>query len=75
AAGRLLGQDSCTAPGNRLPRPRSTKSLPPHRPPADSNWDARTAAEEPENGVVNRCFPWACRSEGQPVQDDFRLAS
>jgi hypothetical protein len=22
--------------------------------------------------VVSRCFPWACRSEGQPVQDDFR---
>lgn len=42
---------------------------------ADSNRDARTAAEEPENEVVNRGFPWACRSEGQPVQDDFRLAS
>jgi hypothetical protein len=42
---------------------------------ADSNWDARTAAEEPENVVINRCFPWTDRSEDQPVQDDSRLAS
>lgn len=44
------GQDSCTAPGNHLPRPRSTKTLPPHRPPGDSNGDARTTAGAGERG-------------------------
>lgn len=72
---RLLRSFTTWAHLRRLRRLPHPKSLPPHRPPADSNWDARTAAEEPENGVVNRCFPWACSREGQPVQDDFRLAS
>lgn len=70
AARRVGCRNPRTAPGNRLPRTWSIKSA--HRPPDDSNWGARTAAYEPENGVVSRCCPWACRSEGQPVQDDFR---
>ncbi|MET7893564.1 hypothetical protein [Streptomyces mirabilis] len=30
----------------------------------------RTAAEEPENGMVGRCSPWACRGEAEPVQEN-----
>jgi hypothetical protein len=31
--------------------------------------------QELEQGVIDGCSPWACRSEVAPVQDDFGLAS
>ncbi|MGW7024621.1 hypothetical protein ACWGGS_35465 [Streptomyces decoyicus] len=39
--------------------------------------DHVTAAEATalEEGVVNGCSPWACRSEAGPTQDDIGLAS
>ncbi|MGW7243758.1 hypothetical protein [Streptomyces sp. NPDC054804] len=36
--------------------------------------DARTAAEEPENGVVDSCIPWACRGEAEPGQENSEPA-
>ncbi|MET8243764.1 hypothetical protein ABZV31_04600 [Streptomyces sp. NPDC005202] len=35
----------------------------------------RTAAEEPENGVVDGCSPWACHAEAEPVQENSEPAS
>ncbi|MFF4037148.1 hypothetical protein [Streptomyces sp. NPDC001816] len=75
AAGRLLGQAF-------LPRSREPLAQAPihHVTAAESaarqqRLAPRTDAEELENGVADGCFPWACRSESQPVKDDFRLAS
>lgn len=31
--------------------------------------------QELEQGVIDGCSPWTCRSEVEPVQDDFGLAS
>jgi len=74
AAGRLLAQAF-------LHRSREPLSQAPigHVTAAESaarqqHW-TRTAAEEPENGVVNRCFPWACRGEAEPVQENSEPAS
>lgn len=35
----------------------------------------RNSAEELERGVVDGCSPWTCRSEIEPVQDDFGLTT
>ncbi|WP_258308530.1 hypothetical protein [Streptomyces sp. NWU339] len=73
AAGRLLGQaflHRSREPLAQAPIDHVTATV-----ARQQQLDARTAAEELENGVVDGCFPWACRSESQPVQDDFGLAS
>ena len=75
AAGRLLGQ-AC------LYRSREPLAQAPigHVTAAGSaarqqQLDARTDAEELENGVVDGCSPRACRGEAEPVQEGFEPAS
>ncbi|MFD9630202.1 hypothetical protein [Streptomyces violascens] len=37
--------------------------------------DGEAGLEELEDGVIDGCSPWTCRSEVDPVQDDFGLAT
>ncbi|MFJ8358048.1 hypothetical protein [Streptomyces sp. NPDC093984] len=74
AAGRLLGQAL-------LHRSREPLAQAPigHVTAAESAarqqlW-TRTAVEEPKNGVVDGCSPWACRGEAEPVQENSEPAS
>jgi len=71
AAGRLLGQ----AFPHRSREPLA-RALIDHVTAAEwvagQQLDARTAAEELGNGVVDGCFPRACRGESQPVRGRLR---
>ncbi|MHA5055163.1 hypothetical protein [Streptomyces sp. SD15] len=75
AAGRLLGQ----AFPHRSREPLAQSPIG-HVTAAESaarqqQLDARTDAEELENGVVDSCSPWACRGEAEPVQENSEPAS